>query len=260
MLAFSISTIILLFALLYFMQERLLFFPSKLPKNYTYHFSEVFEEVNLEVAKNIHINALLFKTNQQESKGVLLFLHGNGGAIHGWGTGAGLYTGQGYDVFYVDYRGYGKSDGKIKSENQLVEDAQIAYDYLKKHYAENTIIVSGTSMGTGIAAQIAAQNQPLKLLLNSPYFSLQSLILEKVKVIPNFLIKYKFKTFQHFQQVKCPITIFHGDKDTVIPHSHSLQLEEKYPHIKLYLIEGAGHNDLINSKEYDFNMKAILSI
>ncbi|MGB0929946.1 MAG: alpha/beta hydrolase, partial [Chitinophagales bacterium] len=154
---------------------------------------------------------------------------------------------------------YGKSDGKVSSEKQLVKDAQFAYDYLKEGYAENSIIVSGTSIGTGIAARIAAQNEPHKLLLNSPYFSLQSLIQEKVKIVPSFLIKYKLKTYQHLKQVKCPITVFHGDKDEVIPHQHSLQLQEKYPQIDLYILEGFGHNDLSNSRKYIFQMREILS-
>lgn len=254
----TLTSFIVVFLLLYLMQESLLFYPTQLPNDYSFHFSNAFEEVDLEVETNIVLNALLFKTPQRERKGVVLFLHGNGGAIHGWGTGAGLYTGQGYDVFYLDYRGYGKSDGKISSEKQLIEDAQLAYDYLKKRYAENDIIVSGTSIGTGIAVRIAAQNRPYQLFLNSPYFSLQSLIQEKVKIVPSFIIKYKLKTDQHLQQVKCPITVFHGDKDEVIPHQHSLQLQKKYPQIDLYILEGFGHNDLSNSREYAFQMRRIL--
>ena len=100
----------------------------------------------------------------------MFFLHGNGGAIHDWGQGAELYTANDYDVFYLDYRGYGKSDGKIMSENQLIADAQIAYNYLKERYLEKGIIVSGTSMGTGIAVQIAAQNKPQKLFFKLALF------------------------------------------------------------------------------------------
>lgn len=242
----------LLCGFLYFNQEKLLFFPSKTPKDYRYRFAESFEELDFEVEKGLSLNALLFKTQKQARKGVVFFLHGNGGAIEGWGEGAWLYTQNAYDVLYLDYRSYGKSEGKISNENQLVEDAQVVYDYLKERYGEEQIVVSGTSMGTGIATRIAAQNKPMKLLLNAPYWSLQSLALEKVKVkvVPSFLIKYKFQTYKHLQKVKCYVVVLHGNLDEVIPHEHSLRLEKELSNIEVNIIEGFGHNDLSSSREY----------
>ncbi|MFK7908518.1 MAG: alpha/beta hydrolase [Chitinophagales bacterium] len=249
---------VLLCVFLYFSQESMLFFPSKTPKDYHYHFAETFEELDFEAEKGVLLNALLFKTKKQVRKGVVLFLHGNGGAIEGWGEGAWLYTQSAYDVLYLDYRSYGKSGGKISSENQLVKDAQIAYDYLKERYGEEQIVVSGTSMGTGIAARMAAQNKPIKLLLNAPYWSLQSLALEKVKVVPSFLIKYKFQTYKHLQEVKCPVVVFHGSQDEVIPQAHSLRLGEAFPYIEVNIVEGFGHNDLSSSREYMLGTKEAL--
>lgn len=250
-----ISGYVLLCGFLYFFQEKLLFFPTKTPKDYHYHFAENFEELDFEADKNISLNALLFKTQKQVRKGVVLFLHGNGGAIEGWGEGAWLYIQNAYDVLYLDYRGYGKSGGEISSENQLVKDAQIAYDYLKEGYGEEQVVVSGTSMGTGIAVRIAAQNKPMKLLLNAPYWSLQSLALEKVKVVPSFLMKYKFQTYKYLQQVKCSIVILHGSQDEVIPPEHSLRLEKAFPHIEVHIVDGFGHNNLSSSREYMLRTK-----
>ncbi len=248
----------LLCGFLYFSQEKLLFFPSKTPKDHRYRFEETFEELNFEAEENVFLNAILFKTQKEVRKGVVLFLHGNGGAIEGWGDGAWLYTQSAYDVLYLDYRSYGKSEGEISSEKQLVKDAQIAYDYLKERYGEGQIVVSGTSMGTGIAARMAAQNKPMKLLLNAPYWSLQSLAMEKVKVVPSFLMKYKFHTYKHLQEVKCPVVVFHGSLDEVIPHEHSLRLEKTFPHIEVNIVEGFGHNDLSSSREYMLRTKEAL--
>lgn len=248
---------VLLCAILYFAQEKLLFYPTKLPKDYTFKFDNKFEEVNLKVDNNTTLNALLFKAKIR--KGVVLFLHGNGGAIHSWGEGSVLYTENGYDVLYLDYRGYGKSNGKIISESQLIDDAQIAYDYLKQYYTEDKIIVSGTSIGTGIATQIAAQNNPSKLILTSPYYSLESLAQEKIKFIPSFIIKYKLRTNKFTGQVKCPVIIFHGDSDEVIPHHHSLKLKENFPQIDLHILKNYGHNDLTQSEGYVTEMFTVLS-
>lgn len=104
--------------LLYAFQEKLLFFPTKLSADYTFTFRHPFEEKNYQVDGDVKLNTVLFKADS--AKGIVLFLHGNGGAIHGWGDGAGVYLESGYDVLYLDYRGYGKSTGRIKSEAQLI--------------------------------------------------------------------------------------------------------------------------------------------
>lgn len=242
--------------LLYFLQESLLFYPSKLASDYQFEFTGSFKEVNLETSDGSVLNGVLFSSSKK--KGVVLFLHGNGGAIHRWGQGASIYTENGYDVFYIDYRGYGKSEGKITSEKQLINDGQVAYNYLKQHYPEAQIIVSGTSIGTGIATQVAAQNNPMKLILNAPYYSLLSLVKEKVRLIPSFIVKYKLSTVNYVKEVKCPIVIFHGVEDAIIPHQHTLQLKSSHPSIKVELIKHYGHNDLFQSVEYIRKMSAVL--
>ena len=127
---------------LYFVQEKLLFFPTKLTKQFQFTFEQEYIEKDIEVGENTRINTGLFKA--RESQGVVLFLHGNGGSIQEWGQGANLYLSNEYDLSSVDYRGYGKSEGKIYSEDQLIQDSQKVYEYLKEHYKEENIIVSGT--------------------------------------------------------------------------------------------------------------------
>lgn len=242
--------------LLYLIQEKLLFHPTKLSKDYTFLFNDEFEEVHLKAKDGTLLNALHFKSSSK--KGVVLFFHGNGGAINGWGHTAKIYTENGYDVLYLDYRGYGKSEGSINSEFTLIEDCQLAYDYLKNDFDEKDIIISGTSVGTGIAAILAARNNPQKLILNSPYSSLSTLIIEKIKIVPKPIIKYQFETKKHLSQVKCPIYVIHGAQDKVIPIHHSLKLKEQYEAIDLTILEKNGHNDITNSNEYLNKMNDIL--
>ncbi len=241
--------------ILYFVQVNLLFNPTKLSKGYQYPFDENFEEVNLTTADNTSLHSVLFKS--VESKGVVLFLHGNGGTIDQWGTGANLYIENGYDVLYLDYRSYGKSEGRILSESQLMEDAQLVYDFLKNKYSEERIILSGTSMGSGMATQLAAKNKPKQLILISPYSSLEDLILEKVPIIPRFIIKFKLNTKQHIEKVGCPITIFHGNSDELIPHAHALKLKEVKPDIDLHIVDRCGHNNVPISRVYQKEMGRI---
>lgn len=115
----------------YFKQERFFFNPKHLEKNYTFTFKESFEELNIPVTETVSLNALLFKT-EQTKKGVIIYFHGNAGAIHDWGKRAPLYLNNGYDILFFDYRGYGKSDGEYSEAKELFNDGQAIYNYVKK--------------------------------------------------------------------------------------------------------------------------------
>ena len=114
--------------------------------------------------------SILFPSDS--SKGVILYLHGNTGALDKWGNISKTYTILHYDLFMMDYRGYGKSEGSIKNEDELYSDVQEVYNYLKSFYNENKIIVLGYSIGTGPAAFLASKNHPKELILQAPYYSL----------------------------------------------------------------------------------------
>ncbi len=243
---------------LYFSQDRFYFNPKILDKDYKYSFKESFEEINIPVTKDINLNALLFKTDSIQ-KGVILYFHGNAGAIHDWGKRAPLYTENGYDVLFVDYRGYGKSDGFYSEEPQLYNDAQKVYDFLKTRYQENQIIVLGFSLGSGFASYTAAHNNPKLLILEAPYYSWESLI-HNISSVPKFLINYEIPSYQFLAKVTCNIEILHGTKDYLIkPEESSLLLKELYPKkINYTSIEGAGHNGIYITKQYYDELKNIL--
>src|SRR5262245_49290392 len=111
---------VLLCVLLYFVQEKLIFFPDKLAKDHLFDFDQSFEKKNIIAGDGAVLNGLLFKADS--SKGLIFYLHGNGGALNSWGDIASTYTDLGYDLFILDYRGYGKSEGVINKQQQLYED------------------------------------------------------------------------------------------------------------------------------------------
>lgn len=244
---------------LYSKQERFFFNPKVLAKDYTYTFDYPFKEVNIPVEKGISLNALLFKTDSTR-KGVILYFHGNAGAIHEWGERAPLYTENGYDILFVDYRGYGKSDGFYNKESELYNDAQIIYNYVKTLYQEKDIIVLGFSLGTGFASYTAAKNNPKLLILEAPYYAWDEFI-AGIAPIPKSLINYKIPTYKFLSEVTCPIQIFHGSNDFLIkPEENSKRLEVLFPNkIKHSMIKGAGHNGIYLTKQYYDELKALLS-
>jgi len=244
------SLYVISMAFLYFNQEKFYFHPKTLATNYQYHFDTEFEEINIPVDKKNTINSLLFKS--ENSKGVILYLHGNAGALHDWGMRAPLYTSNNYDILFVDYRGFGKNKNQLESEEMLHSDIQHAYDFLKTKYKENNIIVLGFSIGSGLAANVAANNNPKALILEAPYYSFESLVHEIAPIVPCFLIEYKIPTHKFIEKVHCPVTIFHGKNDQLItPEGNSIQLQQLDPdNISLHLIDNCSHNGIYRSDTY----------
>jgi uncharacterized protein len=249
---------IILCGLLYFFQEKLIFFPQKLDKNYQFEFSQKFEEININTTDNKKINGLLFKADS--SKGLIFYLHGNAGCLSSWGEVAKTYTDLNYDVFIIDYRSYGKSEGEINGQNQLFQDNQIAYDDLKKKYTENKIIVLGYSIGTGLASKLASTNNPKLLILQAPYYNLTDMMKHTYSFVPTFLLKYKFATNDYLKNCKMPVVIFHGNKDEVIYYGSSLKLKEEFKQQDtLITLNEQGHNGMTNNEDYKTELKKILT-
>jgi len=237
-----LSVYVLVCFIVYFFQEKMIFFPKKLAIDYEFQFEQAYEEISIP-ADGIKLNGLLLKADS--SKGLVFYLHGNAGGLDSWGEIGGTYTSLDYDVFMLDYRGYGKSEGRITSEKQFYDDVQTAYDSLKKRYAENKIIIVGYSIGTGAASKLASTNNPRMLILQAPYFSLKDMMRKNYPVLPTFLLKYGFENYKNLQSTKVPVYIFHGRQDEVIYSGSSEKLK---PFLKkedrVTFIEGMGHNGM----------------
>lgn len=242
----------------YLFQEKFIFYPERLEENYSFHFKQNFEEVNIKMHDGLYLNCLLFKADS--TKGVIVFLHGNAGALDTWGQLAPFYIEQNYDILFVDYRGFGKSEGKIENQSQLFSDIQTVYDTIKTRYGEDRIIVMGYSIGTGPAAYLASKNSPQSLILIAPYYSLTNVVKSICPIIPDFLIKYKLETYKYIPSCSIPITIFHGSNDEVINYENSMMLDNLLnAKDNLILIDNVGHNDVLENEMYKEEMVAILA-
>lgn len=247
----------LIFILTSCLQEKLIFFPDKYPINHVYTFTPTFKEYSFKVDNKVNLNGVLFEADS--SKGLVFYLHGNGGSVDSWGQIADVYLKNKYDFFILDYRGYGKSQGKIRRDKQIYSDIQIVYDSLKTKYPENKIVIIGYSIGTGPATQLASTNNPKSLILKAPYYSLTDLVHSIYKIVPTGILRYKFKTNEFLPKVKCPITIFHGDKDEAIYVGSSYKLQKLFkPADRLIILKDQKHNGINSNIEYLAELKKIL--
>ncbi len=226
---------------LFFYQESLLFFPEKLEQNYQFQFANEFVEKDIITSKGDTINTLLF--SQENSKGVIFYLHGNGGSLKSVGNVSENFLPLGYDVFMIDYQGYGKSSDQIENQEEFYNDVQLAYDHIKKSYNEDQIVVIGYSIGTGPATYLTSQNNPKALVLHSPYYSMKDMMQRNYPVIPTFILRYDLATNEYLKNVNVPVYIFHGVDDTVIPVESSEMLSKEF-NIPFYKLENQGHNNM----------------
>lgn len=253
-----IAVYILVCVLLFIFQEKLIFFPEKIHNDYKFSFENDFEEINLRTKDQKLLHGLLFRA--EGSKGLIFYLHGNAGSVKSWGEVAKAYTELDYDVFILDYRGFGKSEGAIRTQNQLYEDMQIGYDLMKSRYSEDKIVVLGYSIGTGVATKIASVNKPRLLILQAPYYSLKDMMRRTYPIIPTFILKYQFQTNEYIRDCKMPIVIFHGDKDEVIYHGSSIKLKNLLKHTDTVIIlRGQQHNEITDNQEYQREIRRILN-
>jgi uncharacterized protein len=230
----------LVLALLYFNQERLLFVPTKLEPGKTFSYVLPHEEKWIDVpGAKLHPNP----------RGLVFYLHGNGGNVEGWTAGADFYKALNYDLFMLDYRGYGKSTGEIESEAQLHADARAAYDFITHSYAGKPIAIFGRSLGSGIATKLSIDVSPAITILISPYRSIRALATGLYPFVPGALVRYPLDTEARIAQVKNPLVLLHGDQDTLIPVANAKALVQKNPNAKLFVLQGE-HNDVHEAPNY----------
>jgi len=257
-----ISIVIGLFLILnigaYFLQERLIFKPEKLPEDFEFKYeNQVFEEYNIEVDEGVNLNGVHFKV--REPKGIVLYLKGNSRSLKGWGKFAIDFTRHGFDVLMIDYRGFGKSTG-IRTEEGIKKDLQYAYDELKKQVDEKYIVLYGRSLGSGFATKLASQNNPRMVILDAPYYSMSHIAKKYLPIMPmSFLLRFPIKTYRWIEYVKCPIKIIHGTNDKLIPFKTSIKLSKiNSERTRLYTIIDGGHNNLHTFPQYHRFLEEIL--
>jgi uncharacterized protein len=224
----------------YVKQETLIFHAVPLAADYRFSIPDV-EEVKVPVA-GATLSALHFRLPNPD--GLVFFLHGNAGNLQTWMTNIDFYRRVNYDLFMLDYRGFGKSTGQVGSEQQLHDDVKAAWKLIAPQYAGKKIAIFGRSLGTGLATKLASEMQPDLTILVSPYLSLQAIGDEQYPWLPGFLNRYPMHSDQWLAAITRPVVIVHGDRDSLIPISHGEALQKIRMATEMLIISGAGHNDI----------------
>lgn len=244
---------------IYNTQEDLLFHPQFLPKDYNFELTSNFEEITHKTKDNISLNSLLFKT--EKPKGLVIFFHGNSGSISDWKDDYKFYNELGYDFLITDYRGFGKSDGTINSQDQVLNDALLVFDSASKQYRHKLINVVGYSFGSSVAAYVASKRKVKSLILLAPFYSLIDMKKQIYPLIPNFLLKYNFETYKYIDQVEEDILIFHGVDDKLIGIESSKKLKKHLKNEDEFIeLENQDHFRITQNQDFKKRLKRKLDI
>lgn len=229
---------------LFFVQEKVIFAAHPYPNEVRYSQGH---EVEIPLEENLTMNAVILPatTSNKKSEGAILYLHGNKGNVR-----RGIYqtrrmSDKGLDIMVVDYRSYGKTEGKPINDKQMLEDADKAYQYLKENYAEKNLYIVGYSLGTGMASYIAQKNNPAHLVLIAPFTSLVDIKDKYLWMFPDFLLKYKLDNAKHLKAGSTPTTILHGTNDDVVSYEYGVQLAEANKHVSLVTSQDQSHRGII---------------
>jgi fermentation-respiration switch protein FrsA (DUF1100 family) len=178
-----------------------------------------------------------------DGRPTFLYLHGNGGNISGRSDRFARILSGGYGLMAPSYRGYAGSGGE-PSEAAFISDGVLAYDWLSER--ADRIVVYGESIGTGVAVPVAAERDPMAVVLEAPLSAAVDLASEQYPWLPvNLLMKDQFRSRDRVGRISEPLLIVHGTGDSVVPISQGRDLFDHATGEKaIHVIEGAGHGDL----------------
>ena len=235
----------LLIAVVYLMQSRMLYLPGVAGRTLTMTPLDVgmdYQDVFIETADGVTVHGWFVAGRSSQ---VLLFFHGNAGNISHRLDSIRQFLDLGLSVLIIDYRGYGQSGGKA-TESGIYRDADAAWRYLTEDrgISASDIVVFGRSLGASVASRLAAQHQPLALIVESSFTSVPDIAAELYPWLPaRLLSRFNHATRDYARNVRCPVLVVHSRDDEIIPYHHGEQIYATANEPRTLLTLRGGHND-----------------
>jgi alpha-beta hydrolase superfamily lysophospholipase len=243
----------------YLLQDHIIIQPLKLTSDYKFNFDFPHKELNIPYNHNTNINIVQFTPKDTVAKGVVLYFHGNKNNIYRYRRFVPYFTKWGYEVWMIDYPGFGKSTGKF-TEDLVYKWSLMMYEMARKKFTAQQIVIYGKSLGTGIAAQLASVTECKKLILETPYYSMTSLAEHYLWMYPiSRMLHYRLPTNNYLLKVTEPVTVFHGTEDELIPYSNAIRLKSVLKKEDEFItIPGGTHRNLNNFPAMNKKLDSLL--
>ena len=207
-----------------------------------------FAEVHFPARDGLRLHGWLIPA--PDARLTLVWFHGNAGNIsHRVENIALLRRAIPLNIFIFDYRGYGRSDGRLAdlSEEATYHDAEGALAYLRGRadLRETRLVYFGRSLGAAIAVEMARHHPPAGLILETPFTSIKDMGRVLLPWLPiGGLVRTQYDSLAKIREVRAPLLILHGDRDEIVPFEQGRRLFEAANEPKIFhTIRGAHHND-----------------
>ncbi|HEY2988388.1 MAG TPA: alpha/beta hydrolase [Candidatus Binatia bacterium] len=226
-------------------EEKFIFFPIAEIERTPRDVGLAFEDIFFQTADGVRLNGWL--AAYPGARTTLLWFHGNAGNISHRAEAMKLLHGKvKANVFIVDYRGYGRSEGAA-SEQGTYEDGLAALRYLRsrKDLDAKNIALFGQSLGAAVATEVAAREECVALILEAPFASIREMARAIYPWLPiGPLLRTRYDVAKKIKAVKAPVLVLQGDQDEVIPVEQGKKVfAAAHEPKKFYIVRGAGHND-----------------
>ena len=168
----------------------------------------------------------------------IVFFYGNGGTLLQFVDIGETLHAQGYGIVLASYRGYGGNPG-LPSEDGVMDDARAVLGKLPR----DKTILWGQSLGTGVAARMAAEGRGAALILQSPYTAIVDVAARDFPFFPVRLFMWdRFDTFSLLPRIKVPVLIVSGTADEVVPYAMGVALSRQFgKRAQLVTVPGGRH-------------------
>jgi uncharacterized protein len=205
------------------------------------------EEIWVKVGNGERVHGWYLRANSQPAIATVLYCHGNGGNLSNHAWVARDLAKLGFNTMVFDYRGYGRSEGRLTDEWGLYADTDAVYDHLVRERGAlaERLVIYGQSLGTTAAIDVASRRPCAALIVESGLSSASDMGAVSFPWLPrrlHFLARNRFESARKIAGVKCPVLVTHGTNDPVIPVDQGRKLYESASDPKrLVIVEGGDH-------------------
>ena len=264
LLAAAAGFYVLLGALLFVMQERMVFLPNlpgrtleATPQRLGLEYDDVF------FAAEDGVVLHGWYVHARQSRGTILFFHGNAGNISHRLDSIAIFVALGLDVFIIDYRGYGQSEGKA-GERGTYRDAAAAWRHLVSERDLNPagIVIFGRSLGGAVAASLASETRAAALIVESGFTSAEDMAGRLYPFMPvRLLTRLRYPVADYVAQNRNPVLIVHSREDEIVPFDMGQSLYRAASAPKAFLELTGDHNGafLLDRHRYVAGLDAFIT-
>jgi uncharacterized protein len=233
----TVITMAVAIVLLMIFEDKLIYFPTKEGVG-----ASPGEEVWLTTSDGLKIHGWYLP--HPSAKATILHLHGNAGNLEDRRDLVRKLHELGVNVFAIDYRGYGKSEGS-PDETGLNRDTRAAYDWLLTKTTADKIVIHGESVGGGPACELAATATCGGLIVQSAFTSAPDMAPRVLPWFPKWLVRTKFDNREKVARITVPKLFIHSRRDEIVPFDMAETLFAAAAEPKeCEWFATAGHNDL----------------